>query len=44
VIHAIDKVLLPPEAAKLAPEPSPTTTKPPKKVLPRNPQSIPGPR
>ncbi len=42
LIHAIDKVLLPPEAAKLAPEtPQPTAAKPVKKVLPKKPQSIP---
>jgi uncharacterized surface protein with fasciclin (FAS1) repeats len=42
LIHAIDKVLLPPEAAKLSPEtPQPTAAKPVKKVLPKTPQSIP---
>jgi uncharacterized surface protein with fasciclin (FAS1) repeats len=42
LIHAIDKVLLPPEAAKLSPEtPQPTAAKPAKKVLPKKPQSIP---
>jgi uncharacterized surface protein with fasciclin (FAS1) repeats len=42
IIHAIDKVLLPPEAAKLSPEtPQPTAAKPVKKVTPKTPQSIP---
>jgi uncharacterized surface protein with fasciclin (FAS1) repeats len=42
IIHAIDKVLLPPEAAKLSPETAqPTAAKPVKKVLPKTPQSIP---
>jgi uncharacterized surface protein with fasciclin (FAS1) repeats len=42
LIHAIDKVLLPPEAAKLSPEtPQPTAAKPVKKVLPKKPQTIP---
>lgn len=43
LIHAIDKVLLPPEAAKLTPNTTePTATKPVKKVIPKKPQSIPG--
>jgi uncharacterized surface protein with fasciclin (FAS1) repeats len=42
LIHAIDKVLLPPEAAKLSPEtPQPAAAKSVKKVLPKKPQSIP---
>jgi uncharacterized surface protein with fasciclin (FAS1) repeats len=43
LIHAIDKVLLPPEAAKISPEtPEPTAAKTTKKVIPKKPQSIPG--
>jgi uncharacterized surface protein with fasciclin (FAS1) repeats len=42
LIHAIDKVLLPPEAAKLSPDtPEPKAAKPAKKVIPKKPQSIP---
>jgi uncharacterized surface protein with fasciclin (FAS1) repeats len=40
LIHAIDKVLLPPEAAQLAPKVEPTAT-PAAKVLPKKPKSIP---
>jgi uncharacterized surface protein with fasciclin (FAS1) repeats len=40
LIHAIDKVLLPPEAAQLAPKVEPTA-KPAAKVLPKKPKSIP---
>jgi uncharacterized surface protein with fasciclin (FAS1) repeats len=40
LIHAIDKVLLPPEAAQLAPKAEPTA-KPAAKVIPKKPKSIP---
>jgi uncharacterized surface protein with fasciclin (FAS1) repeats len=42
LIHAIDKVLLPPDAAQLAPKAgNPAAAKPAAKVLPKKPQSIP---
>jgi uncharacterized surface protein with fasciclin (FAS1) repeats len=43
LIHAIDKVLLPPEAAQLAPKEEPKT-KPAAKVMPKKPKSIPSVR
>jgi uncharacterized surface protein with fasciclin (FAS1) repeats len=43
LIHAIDKVLLPPEAAQIDPNAGePALAKPTVKVLPKKPQSIPG--
>jgi uncharacterized surface protein with fasciclin (FAS1) repeats len=43
LIHAIDKVLLPPEAAQIDPNAGePALVKPAVKVLPKKPQSIPG--
>jgi uncharacterized surface protein with fasciclin (FAS1) repeats len=43
LIHAIDKVLLPPEAAQLAPKAEPKA-KPAAKVIPKKPKSIPSVR
>jgi uncharacterized surface protein with fasciclin (FAS1) repeats len=43
MIHAIDKVLLPPEAAQLAPKEEPKA-KPAAKVMPKKPKSIPSDR